>query len=402
MGKRYIAWGLALALGFLGACAHRAEQVETVFYPMPPEQPRLQFLMSLTKEEDIGESHAFREFLLGKKEEGKRLARPYAIAHEKGVLYIADKTVRKILIVDLEKRKFDYIRDIKGGALQDPSAIFITPDGYKYVADASRGQIVVYNERNEFHRAYGAENQFRPVSVAVHGNNIYVCDIKDNEIEVLDKNSGEVLRKIGGTGKEEGLFHKPTHITVDDAGNLFVTDSFNFRVQQIDPSGKFVRTIGYQGSHPGAFARPKGVAADRQGHLYVVDAAFELVQIFDIATAEPLLPFGKYGPAPGSTYLPAGIHIDYDNVAYFNKYVDPDFRVKYLVYVGNLLGDKKLNVYGFGDWIGAPLKGLAPRPSAPPVKAPPPKAGGAVDLSPAAPPAPAPAPAGGGGPVAAP
>lgn len=372
MIRRYIAVGLVL--GFLGACAHRVEKVETVFYPMPPEQPRLQFLVSLTKEEDLGESSAFREFVLGKQEEGKRLARPYDIAHRKGTLYVVDKTIRKVMIVDLEKRKFDYIRDAKGGALQDPSGIFITPDGYKYVADSARGQIVVYNERNEFHRAYGAENQFRPVSVAVHGNKIYVCDLKDNEIEVLDKDSGEVLKKIGGIGREEGLFHKPTHVTVDDAGNLFVTDAFNFRVQQVDANGKFVRTVGYQGSHPGAFARPKGIAVDRQGHLYVVDAAFELVQVFDIATAEPLLPFGKYGPAPGSTYLPAGIHIDYDNVPYFSQYVDPDFRVKYLVYVGNLAGDKKLNIYGFGDWIGAPLKGVAPRPAAPRGKAPSPAA----------------------------
>lgn len=374
MIRRYIAAGLAL--GVLGACAHRAEKVETVFYPMPPEQPRLQFLVSLTKEEDLGQSSAFREFLLGKQEQGKRLARPYDIAHRKGTLYIVDKTIRKVMIVDLAKRKFDYIRDTKGGALQDPSGIFLTPDGYKYVADSARGQIVVYNERNEFHRAYGAENQFRPVSVAVHGNKIYVCDLKDNEIEVLDKDSGEVLRKIGGTGKEPGLFNRPTHVTVDDAGNLFVTDAFNFRVQQLDANGKFVRAIGYQGTHPGAFARPKGIAVDREGHLYAIDAAFELVQVFDIATAEPLLPFGKYGPAPGSTYLPAGIHIDYDNVPYFSQYVDPDFRVRYLVYVGNLLGDKKLNVYGFGDWIGPPLKGAAPRPAAPRAKAPAPPAGG--------------------------
>ena len=97
MVRRNIALGLVL--GFLGACAHQADKVETVFYPMPPEQPRLQFLTSLTKEEDFGESNAFREFLLGKQEEGKRLARPYAMAHEKGMLYIADKTVRKIMIV---------------------------------------------------------------------------------------------------------------------------------------------------------------------------------------------------------------------------------------------------------------------------------------------------------------
>jgi len=75
--------------------------------------------------------------------------------------------------------------------------------------------------------------------------------------------------------------------------------------------------------------------------------------------------------------------------------------VKYLVYVGNLLGDKKLNVYGFGDWIGPPLKGLPPRPVVPPASAsaPAPAAGGSVDAPPVTPPAPVPA---AGGPVTAP
>ena len=98
MFRRYIALGLAL--GFLGACAHRAEKVETVFYPMPPEQPRLQFLEP--DQRRISGVERLPRVLLGKQEEGKRLARPYAMAHEKGKLYIADKTIRKIMIVDLE------------------------------------------------------------------------------------------------------------------------------------------------------------------------------------------------------------------------------------------------------------------------------------------------------------
>ena len=47
MIRRYAA--AVLVLGLLGACARRGEKVETVFSPMPPEQPRLQFLVSLTK-----------------------------------------------------------------------------------------------------------------------------------------------------------------------------------------------------------------------------------------------------------------------------------------------------------------------------------------------------------------
>lgn len=357
---------------FLSACAQGPKkETETVFYPMPPQTPRVQFLTSITREDDLGTKSNFREFLLGEKPAAKTLARPNSIAHEKGKIYIADKTARKVIIVDLDKRIFDYIKDIKGGELILPSGIFITDDHLKYVADSKRGQIVVYNEKNEFHRAYGAVDQFRPTDVVVYGNKIYVCDIDDNEIEVLDKQSGKLIKKIGERGNEEGRFNKPTHLAIDKEGNLFVTDAFNFRIQMFDKNENFIKTIGYQGSHPGSFGRPKGIDTDNQGHLYTVDASFELIQIFDIESTEPLLSFGKYGAAPGSTYLPAGIHIDHDNVNYFNRYVDDNFKVEYLIYVGNLLGNNKLNVYGFGEWIGEPLHYIPkPKPKLEPALAP--------------------------------
>ncbi|MEF9437619.1 MAG: 6-bladed beta-propeller [Candidatus Mariimomonas ferrooxydans] len=158
-----------------------------------------------------------------------------------------------------------------------------------------------------------------------------------------------------GLGAKEGKLYKPTHVIVDKEGNLFVNDSFNFRIQMFTQNGKYVKTFGYQGDTMGGFARPKGLDIDRQGHLYVVDTAFENVQIFDSKSTDLLLFFGGFGPAPGSMYLPSSIYIDYQNLEYFKRYADKDFSLKYLVYVGNLLGNKKLNVYGFGKWIGAPL-----------------------------------------------
>ena len=348
---------LSISFLFLAGCAPSAKKDHgTVFYPQPPETPRVQFLTSITAESDLGKASGFREYLLGETQSVKQLVRPYAIAHDKGHIYVIDKTAKKVIIIDLVEKSFSNIRDVRAGALKDPTGIAITDDGYKYIADAGRGQIVVFDESNEFVRAYGEEKQFRPMSVAVDGNKIYVCDIAENEIEVLDKETGAVLTKIGQTGTGEADLHKPTHLTIDKDGNLFITDALNFRIQMFDKDGKFIRSIGKLGTYPGTFGRPKGIDVDRDGHIYTADASFELIQIFDVESAEPLLPFGKYGPAPGSTYLPSGVHVDYENVSAFEKYADPDFELKYLIYVGNMLGGNKLNVYGFGEWTGASFK----------------------------------------------
>jgi len=180
---------------------------------------------------------------------------------------------------------------------------------------------------------------------------MYVCDMLKSQIVVLDKDSGEVLLHIGETGAEEGQLYKPTHITVDDQGNLFVNDAFNFRVQQFDAEGNFVQTFGFHGDQMGGMARTKGLDVDRQGHLYVADAASEYVQIFN-EKGQLLLFMGGPGINPGNMYLPAGVHIDYENVGFFNKFAHKDFKLKYILYVCNMSGPRKVNVYGFGDWLG--------------------------------------------------
>lgn len=356
---------MPLGLLLLASCAASGPgDSGTVFYPPLPELPRLQFLTTINTEEDIGGSSSeFSSWLLGKQQARKIISKPFDIAHEKGKIYIVDTRFKAVVIIDLAERKFDYIKDTKAGPLRQPMGVFVTDNGYKYVADKQRGQIIVYNERNEFFRAYGTEGQFQPLDVAVDGDRIYVCDVAENEIEVLDRESGEVIDKIGETGPETGQFQWPTRLTLDAEGNLYVTDFLNFRVQKFDREGNFVKQIGELGTFPGAMPRPKGIAVDRDGYLYTVDAAFELVQIFDGETAEVVLGFGKFGPEPGGNWLPAGVHIDYDNLEYFAGKVDRNFRPKYLVYVANQSGERKLNVYAFGDWIG-PLPEGAKQPKA--------------------------------------
>ena len=354
----------SIAASFLlFACVSSEKKVETVFYPPLPESPKLQFLHSITGEEDIGKSpSAFKEFLLGKTPSMKRIARPYDIAAVKGKIYISDRTYQKILIINLEKKEFDYIKAERAGAIGDLAGIWVTEDDIKYAADMKGKQVVVFDKNNDFLRAYSEPGQFeKPTDVAVYKDKVYVCDFTKSQIIVLDKKSGKTIQTIGKLGDKDGYFNRPTHVVVDKEGNIYVNDSFNFRIQKFDPKGNFLNIYGYQGDMLGSFARPKGIDLDKDGHIYAVDAAFENVQIFDEKSTLLLLFFGGFGPAQGSMYLPDAVYIDYYNIEYFKDYVDKDFKIKYLVYVGNTLGDKKLNIYAFGEWIGAPLPEVKPK-----------------------------------------
>ncbi len=347
---------IVMALAVIG-CAAPVKKMETVFIPPLPQQPKLQFLLSISDETDLGKKpNELAQYLLGQLVSTKRLARPYAIGAVKGKIYVIDKNYKTIIILDLEENEFKSLETKRKGRLIEPVGLWVSEDGHKYIADMGRKQIVVYDKDDKFVRTYGSKDLFdRPLDVAVYKNRIYVNDYKKHNIQVLDKDSGEVIQTIGMLGTTPGAFYKPTHITVDKDGNLYVNDSFNFRIQKLDPEGNFIKSFGLAGDTLGTFARPKGIAVDRENYLYAVDAAFENVQIFDDKTTDLVLFFGGFDAGLGSMYLPNGIYIDYQNIEYFQKYVDKDFRVKYLVYVANSLGYQKLNVYAFGEWTGPPL-----------------------------------------------
>lgn len=345
---------LLLAAALVTGCMTAPEtRQRPVFYPPPPDKPRLQFLAAISSQDDLTEKKpGLDDFLLGGPETGRGLGRPYAVHASQGKIYLVDRRSNDIQQIDLVENTIGQFAATGQGALYMPSGIWITEDGSKYVTDLKRKQVVVFDRDDRFVSTLGDSTTLeKPTEVAVYGDRVYVCDMQKHQVVVFDRLTGERVGSIGKPGIKEGEFNLPTHITVDRVGNLIVNDAFNFRIQKFAPDGRIIGRIGMAGNMPGSLARPKGVATDRDGNLYVVDAAFENVQIFN--NEDKLLLFlGGAGEKPGSMYLPAGIAVDYLNVPYFQRYADENFRVRYLVYVCNLSGANKLNVYGFGDWLG--------------------------------------------------
>ena len=95
---------------------------------------------------------------------------------------------------------------------------------------------------------------------------------------------------IGDTGAAPGQFSQPNDIAVDAQGNLFVVDTQNHRVQKIAPDGT-ITTFGETGSGDGQFGDPYsdtykthegpwGIAVDSAGNIYVADTWNGRIQKF--------------------------------------------------------------------------------------------------------------------------
>jgi sugar lactone lactonase YvrE len=338
----------------IGGCAATAKkQAEgPIFYPPLPNSPRIQYLKTFSTERDLDAESGFSDFILGQDAgEETLIKKPYGVAVADGKIFVVDTRGPGYVIFDLKTKRVKTVFGGGPGRMKKPINIIIDKDGNRYVSDTIREQVLEFDKQDKFVRAFGRIGQFKPTDMAIRGNKMYVVDIAHHQIQVLSLTDGHTLNVFGKPGSHFDELFQPTNIAIGPDGVLYVSDTGNFRIQKINQSGQFLGSIGQVGSGLGQFARPKGVSVDHNGRIYVVDAAFENVQVFN-RLARLLVFFGGPGPHPDNLNLPTAITIDYDNVALFQKYADPKFKLEYVILVANQFGRNKVNVYGFGKMQG--------------------------------------------------
>jgi NHL repeat len=86
-----------------------------------------------------------------------------------------------------------------------------------------------------------------------------------------------------GAGLNGDAFNRPSDVTWDRAGNVYVADGYgsNNRIAKFTKDGNFVKTWGHTGSAQGQFNQIRGIASDAAGNLYVADAGNKRIQVFD-------------------------------------------------------------------------------------------------------------------------
>jgi sugar lactone lactonase YvrE len=343
--------GLFAACLCLGCATERAQKPAApapTFFPPAPDEPRIQFLTSFSSDAEISRTSRFAEYVTGGREGPLKLIKPYGVAMHGGKVFVCDTVANAILVFDFARRRSHLFKPRAEGRLLMPINVTIDEDGTRYVADTGRNQVVIYGADDSYLGAIGVRDEMRPCDVAIHGQRLYVADLKGRAVRVYGKAQRKFLFTIPSDPKAEpGRLFSPVNLAVDPRGRLLVSDMGGFTVQVYDLEGKYLRTIGRQGAGAGAFARPKGIAVDREGRAYVVDAATQVIQIFD-PEGRLLLYFGLPGASSqGELVLPAGLDIDYRNVGLFQKFAAPGYEIEYLILATSQFGPNKVNVYGF-------------------------------------------------------
>ncbi len=177
-----------------------------------------------------------------------------------------------------------------------PIAIADAPAGLLVVDAASRAVIVYQADGRQRTRLERPGQELDPAGAVVVQDQVWVTNTAGHSIERFDLASGKHLATIGQRGDRPGQFGLPLGLCTDHAGQVYVADMLNARVQVFTPAGKHVRTIGGPGDRPGAFGRPKDVAVAADGTLFVTDAAAQCVQVFS-PRGQWLAALGRQQPA---------------------------------------------------------------------------------------------------------
>ena len=315
---------IALLFGLTACAAPKIERRTDLFWPVPPDPPRISYVMSLSEPKDLGPRKGFwgffqrtAEFLFGA-EEPPRLIQPHAIYSDgKGVVYITDTGLQVVHVFDFRKGDYRQVFQLPSGRLLSPVGITLDPKGRLYISDSEINRILVFEPDGQFLRAIGQKGDFvRLAGIAHHPQSglLYAVDVGGHRVLVFDL-EGQKKSSFGKRGLGEGQFNYPTHISTDRSGLIYITDSLNFRIQVFDADGQFIRKFGRVGNVLGTFSKPKGVAVDQKGNIYVVDGIYDTVQIFN-GEGDLLLNFGHSGIEEGQFWLPNGIFVDSQNRIY--------------------------------------------------------------------------------------
>ncbi len=348
--RRFAIYGILLLAGVISACVRQAAYSPSpeavVIFPPPPDTTRIQFLTHISSSEDLkGKKSGFGRYFLGE-EEPLSIIKPYGITVHQSRIYISDTGLAGLVVLDLAEGTFEYFIPGGKGALKLPINCCLDDRGNLFIADANRKQVVVFDPEGEFIHAFGEAGDFKPTDVEFHQGKIWVSNVQEHSVLVYSADNYELLERIPGVeAGEEGFIRQSTNIAISN-DMLYVSDFGDFNIKQFSAEGEFKGMIGGYGNGRGRFTRPKGIALDRDENLYVVDAAFENVQIFN-RNRQLLMHFGGSYDGSGGMWLPAAVEVSYENLSYFQPYVDESFDLKYLIYVTNQYGPAKVNVYGF-------------------------------------------------------
>ncbi len=211
-----------------------------------------------------------------------------------GDVYVADNQNRRVQKFSPDGSFLMVIgaRGAEDGQFLSPFGVAVAPNGNIYVIDDVRDDMQVFDADGDFLFKWGGhgklDGQFYNVGDFAIGEDgkVYVADYQNQRIQIFDS-EGNFITKWGSLGDGDYEFESPDDVALDSQGNIYISNQAHHaytlpRIQVFDNDGVYLMRWGSFGSEPGQFNLPRGVAIDQAGNVYVVDTENNRVQKFSV------------------------------------------------------------------------------------------------------------------------
>lgn len=149
--------------------------------------------------------------------------RPVDVALFEGRLYVADYENRVVQVFD--KQSGELLKAIGTAGepiehLDRPTNVAFDPQGYLWVTDFGRFQIVEFDRDGHFQKAIGRPGDnlgdfARPKGIAAdREGNLYAVDASFSNVQIFNRD-GRLLMFFGGPGTEPGQLQLPADVSID-------------------------------------------------------------------------------------------------------------------------------------------------------------------------------------------
>jgi DNA-binding beta-propeller fold protein YncE len=167
-----------------------------------------------------------------------------------------------------------------------------------------------------------------PRSIAAgQDGDIYVADSRNHRILHIGAD-GSLLKEWGTFADQQsgnapiGTFNEPWGVAVGPDGSVYVSDTWNHRIQKFTKDGKPITMWGQYGQptpdipeSKSYFWGPRGVAVNLQGQVFVADTGNKRIVVFD-SDGKYITEFGSAGLDPGQFDEPVGVAVADDGTVF--------------------------------------------------------------------------------------
>ncbi|MBT3358341.1 MAG: hypothetical protein HN403_01795 [Rhodospirillales bacterium] len=182
----------------------------------------------------------------------------------------------------------------EGWSFTEVAGVAVDSRDRVYVYCRGDHPVIVFDKDGKFLDAWGEDNFTRPHGIYISAKDeVFLVDDEGHSVFKYDLDGNPIMR-IGGTKAETGFergaspvmhsagpFNEVTNVALAPDGRIYAADGYgNARVHCFSPDGTLLNTWGEQGNNFGEFNLPHGIGVDSAGNVYVCDRENSRIQIF--------------------------------------------------------------------------------------------------------------------------